>query len=264
MMLARGVRGVRSLACSSAQMVRAMDRARGANACTLARASSSSSSSSRCQQQQLSSMHRHRFSTNANANANEANEEEGKGVANEIAKEAMREEYESLVDEQMLKTHVTGYGVEQFQVNDICMHGSVLLFPRFMLLWAPKTLADITVDSLRPLALVRPKLDLLVLGTGNSVEQLSAPVLKYLDELGVLVETCRSAEAVATFDMLNAEDRAVAAAILACVPNDWDAEELDDYVEGPSIPGQSKRRKTDAPKMNPNWNLTNRPKDFLD
>ena len=132
---------------------------------------------------------------------------------------------DELKNRQMERTNITGYGHNQFLVNNIIMHGSVLLLPTFMTLWKPKIMDDINEDSLELLTIMDPSIDLLVLGTGNETHQCPKHIETYLEKHNIFVHVSNSKDAAATFHYLNNnEHRAIAAAILQMNP-DWAQEE---------------------------------------
>jgi NADH dehydrogenase [ubiquinone] 1 alpha subcomplex assembly factor 3 len=119
------------------------------------------------------------------------------------------------------KTIVNGYGINQFQINDIIMNGSVFLFPSHMLLWKPKTMEELTIESLKLLELTSPSTDLLLLGTGTECVQCPPEIEEYLESLGTFVHVMNSRDAASTFQVLNMEGRQLAAAILQMEPDHW-------------------------------------------
>ena len=67
--------------------------------------------------------------------------------------------------------------------------GSVLAYTDMYMLWRPRTLAEVTVDSLAFLQLISPSPEVLVLGCGaRAARALPADVQKFLDGMQVKVE----------------------------------------------------------------------------
>lgn len=77
--------------------------------------------------------------------------------------------------------HIKAYGDEGFQLdNNIILRGSAVVFPDLFLLWKPRTVDMITPKSLSPFVYRNPTLDLVIFGTGDSVEQLPVESRHYL------------------------------------------------------------------------------------
>jgi uncharacterized protein len=108
------------------------------------------------------------------------------------------------------------------------MNGSVLAFPFGCFLWKVERAKDVTLESLAPVILHRPKLDYLFIGCNYNgkdanrvpLEELSR-IQTALKPLGIVVEQMSLTNAIGTFNILNAEDRQVAAA-LVMEPDDED------------------------------------------
>ncbi|CAK4085296.1 unnamed protein product [Aphanomyces euteiches] len=118
------------------------------------------------------------------------------------------------------KVAITEYDDGGFVVNEVNMRGAIALFPEIAMLWKPKTMDEITKESLTVFTVANPPVEILVLGCGKRIPRLLDPSLvDYLKSHGIVVEYVDSFNACATFNILNAEDRKVAAAILPCVPD---------------------------------------------
>ncbi|CAM9284444.1 unnamed protein product [Scytosiphon promiscuus] len=124
--------------------------------------------------------------------------------------------------ESRKKIVIGGYDPHGFQLGDgVDVRGSMICMPNSFVLWAPKQLSEITVESLRLLELVIPKIDLLLIGVGERMTARLDPVLvKHLGSKGIRVEQMDTVNACSTFNVLNAEDRRVAAALLQLSPEE--------------------------------------------
>jgi len=125
----------------------------------------------------------------------------------------------------MEKTNIQHYGENEFIVNGIKFRGSVLAFTNYSVLWKPASWKEVTVDSLRLLELVKPKPDLIVFGARSQVPRIHPEVEEYLRKLGIGFEVMKTWQAVATFTLLNEEDRRVAAALLSVSAEDMEEEQ---------------------------------------
>jgi uncharacterized protein len=101
------------------------------------------------------------------------------------------------------------------QSGSIHMNGSILAFPFGCFLWNVNTAKDVTLESLAPVILHRPNLEYLFLGCNQSIdrEELDRIKIEFLKQ-NIVVEQLDLATVVGTFNILNAEDRQVAAALV--------------------------------------------------
>ncbi|CAM9896171.1 unnamed protein product [Ectocarpus sp. 13 AM-2016] len=120
------------------------------------------------------------------------------------------------------KVVIGGYDPHGFQLGDgVDVRGSMICMPNSFVLWQPKRPSDITVESLRIVELVIPKIDLIIVGVGERMTARLDPVLvKHLASKGIRVEQMDTVNACSTFNVLNAEDRRVAAALLQLSPEE--------------------------------------------
>eukprot|EP01138_Halocafeteria_seosinensis_P015258 gb/GECG01015573.1/.p1 GENE.gb/GECG01015573.1/~~gb/GECG01015573.1/.p1 ORF type:complete len:185 (+),score=13.02 gb/GECG01015573.1/:1-555(+) len=108
------------------------------------------------------------------------------------------------------------HGMDDFgyQVNGIYMRGSVLCFPNFTLLWDVGKVTEITPQNLSPILIVRPRIEMLLIGTGEEMKEVNPILFGHFARNGVAVEHMASKHAISTFNVLNQEGRGVAAALL--------------------------------------------------
>ncbi len=121
------------------------------------------------------------------------------------------------------RLQVRGYGNDCFQVNETLVHGSVILLPTTFLMWKVNSVEDITIENLSIFQFVYPRLEVLFLGMGHKMPgPLNPEISKYFRRQGIIVEASDSANAAATYNVMNGEGRNVAAALLS-----FDEEEED-------------------------------------
>lgn len=90
------------------------------------------------------------------------------------------------------------------------------IFPRMILAWNVNSVEDIDERALRLFLVLEPKLDVLIIGTGDEevtpklIESIRAITQKYK----INVEVLKTEAAVTTFNFLNADSRMVAAALI--------------------------------------------------
>lgn len=108
---------------------------------------------------------------------------------------------------------VQTYGAGGFKVAGARHQGSILLFPDRILPWPVAAMADVTAESLRPVADADPPVEVLIIGCGARHDRL-APSLR--EALGnVAVDVMATGPACRTYNVLAGEDRRVAAALIA-------------------------------------------------
>jgi len=96
-------------------------------------------------------------------------------------------------------------------------HGSILVLPDACFLWGVRHPDQITLEKLAPLRLIRPKLEYLFIGSssGFSPARIDSIRKELASEYhGMVVEPMDIANAMGTFNVLNGEDRRVAAALI--------------------------------------------------
>lgn len=131
------------------------------------------------------------------------------------------------------KANITAYAPTGFDVQNtvkriseleaksdgiVHYNSSILVFPHGCFLWKAHTVQDITPESLAAVLLHRPKIEYLFLGVnkrhtggGISMEQMN----RLREALRpIMIDQLELGNAIGTFNLLNAEDRSVAVALL--------------------------------------------------
>jgi NADH dehydrogenase [ubiquinone] 1 alpha subcomplex assembly factor 3 len=109
---------------------------------------------------------------------------------------------------------VNSYFRTGFRVSGITLEGSVCIAPHASFLWKPRTVAEISVDSLRFIPLLEPSIEIVVLGCGRTVQEVDPSVRRWLDKQRIALEVHTSPNACATFNFLNQEQRRALAALI--------------------------------------------------
>uniref|UniRef100_A0A8C8T0E4 NADH dehydrogenase [ubiquinone] 1 alpha subcomplex assembly factor 3 n=1 Tax=Pelusios castaneus TaxID=367368 RepID=A0A8C8T0E4_9SAUR len=109
---------------------------------------------------------------------------------------------------------VDGYSSWGFTVNGDAVVGPCAIVPRAILQWNVGSYKDITEESLALFRLLEPRIEILVLGLGDKVQQLDPGVLKRVKDCGIAVEVQDTPNACATFNVLVSEWRVTAAALI--------------------------------------------------
>jgi uncharacterized protein len=110
---------------------------------------------------------------------------------------------------------IQAYREGGFTVAGVRHQGSLLVMPERTLAWPVDTLAAVTLTSLAPLTVADPAVELLILGCGPSFAPAPPPLRDALRAHGIVVEGMATPAACRTFNVLLAEDRRVAAALIA-------------------------------------------------
>ncbi len=75
-----------------------------------------------------------------------------------------------------------------FNVNGIHMRGSIIAFSNFTLLWNCLRIVDASPRNLAVVHSVKPKPEILVIGTGESMENVNPALYSYFSRKGISVE----------------------------------------------------------------------------
>jgi uncharacterized protein len=94
-------------------------------------------------------------------------------------------------------------------------NGSLLILPSGIHGWRPGAVTDITSDDLAPILAEKAQFAFVLIGTGWTMALLPQLVVQYLKEGGVAIEAMDTGAAVRTYNILLAEDRPPAAALIA-------------------------------------------------
>jgi len=110
---------------------------------------------------------------------------------------------------------IQAYGAGGFRIANTRHDGSVLVFPDHTVLWPVASFDGIAVDTLAEIAAAQPKVELLLIGTGAAMMPVLPAVRAHFRALGIMFDTMDTGAACRTYNVLLAEDRRVAAALIA-------------------------------------------------
>lgn len=110
---------------------------------------------------------------------------------------------------------IDAYGNSGFRFAEMSHRGSLLCLPSGMHAWGVTSPAEITLDSLAPVLAAAADIDVLMIGLGHDIAGLDRGVREALRANGIIVEAITTGSAVRTYNVLLAEQRAVAAALIA-------------------------------------------------
>jgi len=112
---------------------------------------------------------------------------------------------------------IESYGDLRFKVTGTVHEGSVLVFPTRTIGWTIRDMASLSIDSLAPVidAAQAGEVDLLLLGCGPRLAMVPRDLRTALRAQNVVVEPMDTGAAARTFNVLMAEGRRIAAALIA-------------------------------------------------
>lgn len=110
---------------------------------------------------------------------------------------------------------IQSYGGGGFRIAGVAHRGSVIVFPERTMAWSVTTLGDASGDNLGPVIGAGARVSLLLIGAGRASAALDPMLRKTLRDVGVVVEVMDTGAACRTFNVLLAEERRVAAALIA-------------------------------------------------
>lgn len=108
---------------------------------------------------------------------------------------------------------VEGYGAGGFRISGAAYAGSVLVLPDRTVDWPVATMAELGEASFAAVV-GRGDIEILLLGTGARTAPVPAEIRLALKRAGIVVEPMDTGAACRTYNVLVAEDRRVAAALL--------------------------------------------------
>lgn len=94
----------------------------------------------------------------------------------------------SMLDKEDELSQVTATDSYGFTVTGIHMRGSVLVFPRFTLLWDVLRVQDVAPRNMAVLHMVRPRVETVFVGTGAHMQNLNPSLYGYLSRHGIAIE----------------------------------------------------------------------------
>jgi len=110
---------------------------------------------------------------------------------------------------------IEGYGDGGFRVSGVRHEGSVIVLVDRVVPWDVTDPTAITPESLQPLIDADVHVELLLMGCGTEIRGLPPTARQVLSAAGVSVEPMDTGAACRTYTLLLAEERHVAAALIA-------------------------------------------------
>ncbi len=110
---------------------------------------------------------------------------------------------------------IDAFGAGGFRFADMSHRGSILALPSGIRIWPVGRFDEITLASLQPVLDEAGSIDFLLIGTGADIAFVPDEWRVRLREAGITVEAMATAAAARTYNVLVAEDRRVAAGLIA-------------------------------------------------
>lgn len=110
---------------------------------------------------------------------------------------------------------IESYGEGRFRISGEPYGGSVLVFPERTLAWPVTDMSDLSLDALSGVLGAEPAVEVLIVGCGERLVPLPVHLRQPLREKGIGVDVMDTGAACRTFNILLAESRRVAAALIA-------------------------------------------------
>ncbi len=110
---------------------------------------------------------------------------------------------------------IEAYGNGGFRFADMSHKGSILCLPSGIYGWPVVDPAGLTPAAFQQVLAEADGIEILLVGTGSELRPLPPELREALKPAGVFADPMNTGAAVRTFNVLLAEDRAVAAALIA-------------------------------------------------
>jgi uncharacterized protein len=110
---------------------------------------------------------------------------------------------------------IEAYGNGGFRFAEMSHRGSILCLPSGIYGWEPADPRKLTAADFEPVIAEADGIEILLVGTGLDLSPLSADARAVFREKGISADPMSTGAAVRTYNVLLAEDRAVAAALVA-------------------------------------------------
>lgn len=107
------------------------------------------------------------------------------------------------------------YGNGGFRFANMSHRGSLLCVPSGIHGWSPVAPEDLTVEAFERVLAEAGDIEVLLVGTGPELKPLPAELKQAFRDAGIISDSMSTGAAVRTFNVMLAEERAVAAALLA-------------------------------------------------
>jgi uncharacterized protein len=109
---------------------------------------------------------------------------------------------------------IDAYGAGGFRFADMSHKGSIICLPSGVYEWEPKDPAKLTIDDFAKLLAETADFDVLLIGMGLEIRPIPKDLREALKAKGVVADPMSTGAAVRTYNVLLAEERRAAAALI--------------------------------------------------
>ncbi len=113
------------------------------------------------------------------------------------------------------RTIIQGYGSGGFTIDGKPVTGSMLVFPDRLVAWPVAAFDQVTPESLADITAAAPTVEILLIGSGARMLRAPAALRAALRDAGIALDVMDTGAACRTYNVLLAEERRVAAALIA-------------------------------------------------
>lgn len=110
---------------------------------------------------------------------------------------------------------IDSYGPGRFRVAGIDHAGSILVFPETTISWPVSDWQALSVSDFEAVAAHQPSVDVLLLGLGARMQLVPSALRTDVKSAGIAMDAMDTGAACRTYNILLAEGRRVAAALIA-------------------------------------------------
>ncbi|MGF1630983.1 MAG: Mth938-like domain-containing protein [Kiloniellaceae bacterium] len=110
---------------------------------------------------------------------------------------------------------IESYGNGGFRVTGESFRGSILVLPTWSTAWPLTAIEELDLASLEPVLAAEPAVEVLLIGCGRAMAFIDPELHAAARARGVALEPMDTGAACRTYNVLMAEDRRVAAALIA-------------------------------------------------
>ncbi|MEA3040799.1 MAG: hypothetical protein QOC65_288 [Sphingomonadales bacterium] len=110
---------------------------------------------------------------------------------------------------------IDAYGAGGFRFAEMSHRGSILALPSGIYAWDASAAVGLTPEDFASVLAESEAIELLLIGTGRDIAAVGEPIRARLREAGLRVDVMQTGAAARTYNILLAENRRVAAALIA-------------------------------------------------
>lgn len=110
---------------------------------------------------------------------------------------------------------IASYGPNLFRISGVVHTSSVIVFTDRTVAWPVTALSELSLDSFAAVCTAEPAVEVLLLGVGPQNLPVPSTLRRGLRDAGIVLDSMDTGAACRTYNVLMAEDRRVAAALIA-------------------------------------------------